>query len=359
MKIQFSLFISVFFSFVGLTNAQDLIQNGGFEQIKKCPKDLGFFTAKQWNSVSRSGTPDLYSTCVPPGKVPSPTWAYCQVKPFEGKNFAGIITHFHRETYREYIYTKLNGFMIKDSLYELSIALSVSQLARFKQQYLDIVFTDESLLTFAPKPIIDTMPSLTLSLDSLKTDGEWRVFKAFYVANGSERFMNIGNFHSKTTNSIEKIPKRSDKVHRKIYNSAYICIDEIHLKKVHTDPPSNNKSVSEIQKGSYTLKDFEFESGSFLIDETELPELDSLAIILVNNKDLKLTIEGHTDNSGDFKKNKELSYNRAKSIGEYLLLKGISEERITLIGYGSEYPIAENQSSEGRRKNRRVVFKLN
>ncbi len=344
LNVKSLICFTLAFTCLNFAIGQNLIANGSFESIKKCPKDLGQFTVKQWSSISRSGTPDLYASCVPKGNVSSPSWEFCQVKPFDGKNFAGIITHFHRETYREYVYTKLSNTLEKDSVYEFSIALSISQLARFKQAYLDVVFTNESLLTFSPKPIIDSLPSITFSLDSLNSGGDWLVYSAQYVADGTERFISIGNFHSKLTNTIEKIPKRSDKTHRKIYNSAYICLDAVTL----------NKKPLEIHSNSYTLKDIEFENKSFTLDEIEFQELDSLANYLKTNPNRKVLIEGYTDNLGDYKFNKALSLERAKSIAEYLNVKGVEIERISTRAYGSDKPVSTNQTFEGRRINCRI-----
>lgn len=316
------------------------------------------FTVKQWNSIARSGTPDLYTQCVPNGKEGSPNWQFCMVRPYSGASFTGIITHFHRESYREYIYTKITSPLLKDSLYEFKIALSISQMARFKQKYIDVVFSDESKLTFAPKPIIDTLPSMTFCLDSLSTEGKWLVYTGYYIANGEERFVNIGNFHTSKNNPIEKISKRSDKMHRKIYNSAYICMDEVSLKKI----PINNSYVSEYEscftKGFVLADDFDFESLQLENSTFESEILDSIAEILISNTNNKLVIKSYTDNQGDFIENKLISLNRAKLIAQFLSNKGVVESQIEIMGFGSEFPIASNSSAEGRAKNFRVEMRL-
>ncbi|MFN5984441.1 MAG: OmpA family protein [Fluviicola sp.] len=338
--------------------AQDLIANGGFEYYKKCPKELGVFTVKQWNSIARSGTPDLYTQCVPNGKEGSPNWQFCMVRPYAGASFTGIITHFHKESYREYIYTKLTSPLLKDSLYEFKIALSISQMARFKQKYIDVVFSEESKLTFAPKPIIDTLPSMTFCLDSLSTDGKWMVYTGYYIANGEERFVNIGNFHASKNNPIEKISKRSDKMHRKIYNSAYICMDEVSLKKI----PLKNSYVTDYsnctEKGLVLADDFDFESLQLENSTFESDILYSIAKFLISNPNNKLLIKSYTDNQGDFNENKLISFNRGKLIAQYLAKKGVAENQIEVIGFGSEFPIASNSSAEGRAKNFRVEMRL-
>lgn len=65
-------------------------------------------------------------------------------------------------------------------------------------------------------------------------------------------------------------------------------------------------------------------------------------------------IAGHTDNEGNSKFNQVLSYDRARSVMNYLVMRGIAPERITAVGYGDKRPVAKNDSPEGRKKNRRV-----
>lgn len=102
---------------------------------------------------------------------------------------------------------------------------------------------------------------------------------------------------------------------------------------------------------------FAFRS-SELTKESE-PELDRLAGILRKSANLKILIEGHTDNVGTKSANQKLSLERANSVANYLKSKHkIEESRIAIIGHGPQVPIADNQTEEGRGTNRRVVFKI-
>ncbi|MCF8297912.1 MAG: OmpA family protein [Saprospiraceae bacterium] len=87
-------------------------------------------------------------------------------------------------------------------------------------------------------------------------------------------------------------------------------------------------------------------------------ELDRLAKLLVDFPTLKIEISGHTDSLGTPEYNLELSIARAKSVGAYLVKKGISENRLTFVGYGSKKPVATNETEEGRQMNRRSEFKV-
>ncbi|HEX2682687.1 MAG TPA: OmpA family protein, partial [Ferruginibacter sp.] len=67
---------------------------------------------------------------------------------------------------------------------------------------------------------------------------------------------------------------------------------------------------------------------------------------------------GHTDNVGSDNLNQPLSEQRAKAARDYLIRKGLTENRVEAKGYGSSKPVADNNTEEGKRKNRRVEIVL-
>ena len=85
--------------------------------------------------------------------------------------------------------------------------------------------------------------------------------------------------------------------------------------------------------------------------------LDDLADILKRHEIVKLSIEGHTDSDADDSYNLTLSQKRTESVKAYLISKGVSEDRLTAIGYGESRPIAPNTTAAGKAKNRRVELK--
>ena len=87
-------------------------------------------------------------------------------------------------------------------------------------------------------------------------------------------------------------------------------------------------------------------------------ELDRLATWLKRNPTLKIRLEGHTDNQGKPELNVKLSQERVDNVKQYLIVKGISASRMECVGYGGEYPIADNANEETRKLNRRVEFEI-
>jgi OmpA-OmpF porin, OOP family len=114
-----------------------------------------------------------------------------------------------------------------------------------------------------------------------------------------------------------------------------------------------------IEKGKATL-DIKFKLGKADIDEMYTKDLNAFADVMKNHPDLKVYIEGHTDNTGSAALNKKLSQARADNVKKYLVEKlKVNGSNITAIGYGAEKPIADNKTASGRLKNRRVDAVVN
>jgi outer membrane protein OmpA-like peptidoglycan-associated protein len=97
-----------------------------------------------------------------------------------------------------------------------------------------------------------------------------------------------------------------------------------------------------------------FDTGSDRIRPESTPTLKEMVAMLREHADLKLAIEGHTDNVGDAAANQTLSEKRAAAVRAYLVGQGIDESRLRSAGYGASKPAAPNDTSEGRQRNRRV-----
>lgn len=105
-------------------------------------------------------------------------------------------------------------------------------------------------------------------------------------------------------------------------------------------------------------KNIFFATGSFQLLAKSHKSLDDVVKLLNEDPNLKLDVEGHTDNTGKADKNLTLSDKRAKAVYDYFVKKGISAERLKSAGYGQDQPVADNKTAAGRAKNRRVELKL-
>lgn len=102
------------------------------------------------------------------------------------------------------------------------------------------------------------------------------------------------------------------------------------------------------------LGDVLFDVGKFTIRPGAREKLAKLSGVVLGNPGLQLAVEGHTDSTGSDELNQKLSENRAGSVRDYLVTQGVASETITATGFGKTKPVAPNETSEGRQKNRRV-----
>lgn len=107
-----------------------------------------------------------------------------------------------------------------------------------------------------------------------------------------------------------------------------------------------------------TLKNIFFETGKFELKTESEAELNNLFDLLTENPSLVIQINGYTDNIGKPADNLTLSNNRARSVVNYLIKKGINPTRLTPKGFGESHPIADNNTEEGRAKNRRTEVQV-
>ena len=123
------------------------------------------------------------------------------------------------------------------------------------------------------------------------------------------------------------------------------------------EPPPPPARV-EVRDNKIQFKEkIQFEYNKAVILPASFGLLDEIVDVIKKNAHLKkIAIEGHASSEGDAKHNLKLSDDRAKSVMKYLVDKGIDAARLTAKGFGSQRPIADNATDEGKEKNRRVEF---
>ena len=121
-----------------------------------------------------------------------------------------------------------------------------------------------------------------------------------------------------------------------------------------TTPAPTSEPISK----PIVLKNVFFETGSAELKPISIVELDKLFDFLSNDANLRIQLNGHTDNVGSDSDNMTLSDARANAVKDYLQKKGIESKRLRAKGFGETLPIASNDTDEGRRQNRRTEFQL-
>jgi outer membrane protein OmpA-like peptidoglycan-associated protein len=115
--------------------------------------------------------------------------------------------------------------------------------------------------------------------------------------------------------------------------------------------------LEEITEIKFDFRKVQFLTGSAALTKTAKVELDKAAQIMTKYPDIKVSVEGHTDNTGSAAMNQTLSEKRAAAVKAYIVAKGVSADRLQAKGFGPTKPVATNKTTAGRAMNRRVEFK--
>ena len=121
--------------------------------------------------------------------------------------------------------------------------------------------------------------------------------------------------------------------------------------------PEYSLTLKYKMSSTFTL-DITFETAKANLTEGSYEALDEVVEMLKLKDHIKVEIAGHTDNVGDENANQKLSQVRANVVRDYLIKKGITGERIVAKGYGENQPVADNNTEEGRRLNRRTEVRV-
>jgi outer membrane protein OmpA-like peptidoglycan-associated protein len=155
----------------------------------------------------------------------------------------------------------------------------------------------------------------------------------------------IGDSYTVTVRSI------SDSTKYGVVNIPALGPDE-----EYTEPFKVNVKFEPARK--YTLDNVHFDFGKATLRPESFPQLEDLVGYLKYKTDIRVEIAGHTDNVGKEADNLKLSQQRAETIRNYVIKKGIEPARVVAKGYGASVPVADNDTEEGRQLNRRTEVRI-
>ena len=113
-------------------------------------------------------------------------------------------------------------------------------------------------------------------------------------------------------------------------------------------PLNKKQDLDRMKKG------IQFKNGSAKLTKKSFGTLNDIAKLMKEIPEANLEVQGHTDNTGSEDRNNKLSQDRAQSVVDYLVKKGVDSSRLRATGFGPSKPIADNKTKAGREKNRRV-----
>jgi flagellar motor protein MotB/tetratricopeptide (TPR) repeat protein len=122
---------------------------------------------------------------------------------------------------------------------------------------------------------------------------------------------------------------------------------------------ARNFGLDPIEVGAtVVLENIFFELNKAALKPESFPQLEQVLGFMNGNPSVRMELSGHTDNTGSLRLNTKLSQARAQAVVDYLLERGVTEDRLDAKGYAFSQPIAPNNTAEGRAQNRRVEFKI-
>ena len=131
----------------------------------------------------------------------------------------------------------------------------------------------------------------------------------------------------------------------------------------HEIPEYEGKLVSKINikyrlPSKTVLEDVFFEDDKITLSPGSFQSLDKLVGLLKTKQSTHIRLAAHSDSKGDAKEKQKLTAKQAQSVRNYLVSKGIPVERVDVIGYGGQYPMASNETPQGRAKNQRIEIEI-
>ena len=125
-----------------------------------------------------------------------------------------------------------------------------------------------------------------------------------------------------------------------------------------SDPEMTVAAMCKRNFASITKQPIQFRQSSSTIRQSSYPQLDRLGEFAYDCQETSISITGHTDATGTEAWNLQLSRARAQAVAEQLIARGVAAERLIIEGAGSSYPLALNDTVQGREQNRRIEIEL-
>lgn len=361
------------FSSAGITAQVNKVPNSGFEDMDKKIVKLGQIeNVLEWNGPDGCAAPDIYTTETKKQEVAVPLNVRGRAEAQEGKSYTGILTYSEREASpRQYLQVKLNGKLLPGKKYCLRFYASLSDISKYAANGIGMYISAKQ-----PKQkeieAYDIKPQITYSGDVILEDMfEWVSVCGEYEADGTEKYITIGNFLPQSAVQTKKMRRPVEFKVPQTKDSYYFIDDVSVIALGHLDAPcscvliddSPELAVSYTKNvavdANATIQDqikhinihFDFESTT--LGDEDKSKLDEIATLLNQNSNLTIEIQGHTDPS----ERDEVADERAKAIFAYLTTeKNINANRLDYKGYGSTSLAEEGEDAHAKAQNRRVEF---
>jgi outer membrane protein OmpA-like peptidoglycan-associated protein len=359
----------------------NLVPNPGFEEYRApyCgwTQDVAKFNTNVagWNSPTQT-TPDLFSTKNDPDCWGHPAkHSGGKQTTRNGHGMAGIKTYGKGNTptyWHEYLQIELPEPLKAGTRYVAECWVMRAVKSNEASNNIGMAFLPEAVATRDCLPLYITP---RVNEEKVVKKSGWHKVSGVFEADGTERWLLIGNFYGDEATAHERMPEGE--------RGAYYFVDDVNVRvappgaalsprpKESVPPPprpvpaqhtsSKEVDIHTIEPAVGTrvrLDNVQFEFDKAVLLPGYEKELDKLVDLMTDFPFLRVEIEGHTDDQGTDAYNDKLSEQRAQAVVEYLVKKKIARERITAKGYGKRQPLVPNTSEANRAINRRVEFRV-
>jgi outer membrane protein OmpA-like peptidoglycan-associated protein len=320
------------------------------------------FAIHSWESPT-SGTPDHFHSCSS-GEADVPVnWAG-NSNAHGGKGYAGIYGWTADRNYREYLQCELAEPLIAGEKYVLEFYYKLANKSVYSINRMGLALS-QNRVSETRDDVLNMMPVLSVEKDTAMTaaTGNWEQAQLKYVAQGGERYVIIGNFFSNEATRFTRLPFRYG-LNPMLNDKSYYFIDDVLVQRIGPDPAIDPKTIAQLNpesialNRSYTLKDIKFEFDSYILHPSSNDELAKVVAYLKAHPEISVRVSGHTDFVGSDDYNLSLSRNRAKSVADFFVMRGVDEHRIISYGFGKSRPVSAEKTEEAAKINRRVELKF-
>jgi OmpA-OmpF porin, OOP family len=364
-----SLLIFLFFLFI-IGRSQNLVLNPDFE-LYHCDKWYisSIEDCDNWTSPTMTSPDYFNNSCLENGTSAIPQKYWGHQLPKSGKSYMGIIAYDYRkqnseEAGAEYIQGSLSETLKANQKYIIQFYVSLAECSKLALKNIGFYFSDKKTKEKTLE-LLKLNPQIITNIN-LSDTSKWIAINETYIATGKENYFIIGCFNNGKKVKFNKVNPAKYIPDPRGY--AYYYVDNVIIKpekedqivktEIQKTPKDTIKIISQVTKlevgSSFILNNISFTTGSYELTEFSFKELDKIVELLNKNPNITILISGHTDNIGDKYDNLNLSKQRAESVLNYIVSKGINKTRTAYDGYGDTLPIANNDEDEGRKKNRRV-----
>lgn len=344
-----------------LLPAQNLLMNGGFEEENICSEYSKNCAPEGW--ISTSLYADYYFDD--------------ESNASEGRHFVGLVLpRVEQQVAKHFLRSRLLCGLRKGAQYKLSFHI------RSKHPAFDsigVYFSANDFLYQKEKRRNASPQFLLKTVAPLQPSKEWQKVSLFYTATGEENFLSIGDFKQQAhdftgipdlgrdyyffvdsfsltpLNPQEHLCAEAARVQEDEYNFdvRHNLLDRLVYVYTKKPPPVEPLPKTILQRvDTLVIPDVLFASNSFVLGEEAKLLLSQLAQKTKTAQVDSVVVEGHTDSLGRRASNQALSENRARSVADYLETK--VQASFFTRGWASNKPAADNRTSDGRQKNRRV-----